>query len=74
MATETKKDKFKRIANLRVNNTLKQIELIGNLSNQSLYEYTSDDLKKILGTLNEKIKEVESRFKKEMNKKNRFSL
>ena len=74
MATETKKDKFKRIANLRVNNTLKQIELIGNLSNQSLYEYSSDDLKKILGTLNEKIKEVESRFKKEMNKKNRFSL
>jgi hypothetical protein len=70
---ESKKDKFKRLANARVNNTMKQLDLIGNLSNSTSYNYTDEDVKKILSTLNQKVKEVGFKFQESL-KKEKFEL
>lgn len=68
---ETKHDRFKRLAQNRVNNALKQIELIGNLSNLNNYEYTQDEVRKIIKVLKNSIDSVEKKFEKD---KLRFKL
>lgn len=70
---ETKEEKFKRLANTRVNNAIKQLDLIGNLSNSSSYSYSEDDVKKIVNALNQKVKEVNFKFQKVL-KKEKFEL
>ena len=45
---ETKREKFIRLAESRMNNALKQIELLSNLSNTRAYEYTSEDVEKMV--------------------------
>ena len=47
MSTEQEKiDRFKKIATNRTNKILKDIQLLGNCSNKSNYEYTDEDVKK----------------------------
>ena len=58
-----KRDKFRELAEKRVNNALKQIQLIGNLSNTRVYEYDEDEIKKIFKTLKEELCLTESKFK-----------
>lgn len=64
-----KSEKFKIIAERRVNNTLKSIQLIGNLSNTGNYEYSTEDISKIFKTLREEMQIAESRFKITSKKK-----
>lgn len=45
---EEKEIKFKELAEKRVNNAIKNIQLIGNLSNTRAYSYTEEDVKKFL--------------------------
>ena len=63
---ESKEEKFKRLAVSRVNKTLKQIRLLGNLSNQSLYEYPDRYIPQIeeaiLNELKEAIYKLENRI------------
>ncbi|MBP5342602.1 hypothetical protein J6Y73_01600 [bacterium] len=59
---ETKHDKFQRLAEARMNNCLKQIELLKNLSNKSAYEYEDDEIKRMISTLKSAIKELESTY------------
>jgi len=65
---ETKKDKFKRVGKKRVNNTAKQIQLLGNLSNQNTYEYKDadiDDMEKyLMFEMTEAFKQLRTRSKK----------
>lgn len=66
---------FVRLANKRVNNALKAIELIGNLSNRSNYDYTQEDAEKIFMALNRGLKACRERFANAGAKRERkFSL
>ncbi|MFA6078792.1 MAG: hypothetical protein WC779_03495 [Candidatus Omnitrophota bacterium] len=70
-AVETKHDKFKRLANPRVANALKKIELIGNLAGSG-YEYTPEEVEKIFSALQQTLDATRNRFskiKKEETKK-----
>ena len=58
-----KKSKFRELAEKRVSNALKQIQLIGNLANTRAYEYEEDEVKKIFKSLKEEISLAESKFK-----------
>ena len=42
-----KRDKFVELAEKRVNNAIKQIQLIGNLSNTGNYEFQEADYQRI---------------------------
>ena len=57
-----KRGKFVELANNRVNRTVKDIRLIGNLSNRSAYEYTEDDVRKIAKTLQKELDLMKLRF------------
>lgn len=54
--------KFVELANKRVNRAIKDMRLIGNLSNASAYEYCDDDVRKILRALQHELEVVKSRF------------
>ena len=60
---ETKHDKFKRLANQRVANALKKIELIGNLSSSG-YEYAPEEVEKIFTALQQTLDGTKNRFSK----------
>ena len=69
------RDKFKRLAERRVNNVIKTIRLIGNLSNKSNYDYTDNDIDKIFSALNAEIKAARARFtSSDGNEKREFTL
>ena len=62
MDNETSKDRFKRLAELRTNEVLKRLRILGNCSNRQMYEYTRADIEKIFFTIDKKIKETKARF------------
>ena len=43
-AQETKRDKFVRLAEARTNRIIDTLQLLGNCSNTSAYEYTQQDV------------------------------
>ena len=57
-----KRGKFIELATNRVNRTIKDIRLIGNLSNRSAYEYSEEDVKKIVKTLQRELDLMKLRF------------
>ena len=71
---ETKRDKFVRLAESRMNNTLKQIELLSNLSNTRAYEFSKEDVDKIIKTLKTAVSDLEKAFMTTTNKSKRFKL
>jgi hypothetical protein len=54
--------KFVELANKRVSRALKAIQLIGNLSNRSNYEFTEEDVSKIFKALEDEMQDCRKRF------------
>lgn len=54
--------KFVQLANKRVSNALKAIQLIGNLSNKSNYDYTESDVQKIFKVLHDELAASKKKF------------
>ena len=70
---DDRKSKFKKLAEKRVNKTLKSIQLIGNLSNRGNYEYSQEEVSAIFKAIRQELQIAESRFK--INKKSdKFKL
>lgn len=65
---ESKADRFKRLATPRVGNAVKKIEIIGNLAGGN-YEFSAEQVEKILGALRAAVEEVEKKFQKGLNRK-----
>lgn len=57
-----KRESFVRLAEARMNRALKDIRLIGNLSNKSAYSYTEEDVKKMFRALQREIESSRSKF------------
>ncbi len=57
-----KRDKFVELATNRVNRAIKDIRLVGNLSNRANYEYGDDDAKKIVRALQRELETLKARF------------
>ncbi|TDL67436.1 hypothetical protein E2R56_19785 [Rhodococcus qingshengii] len=60
-----KNENFKRLAEKRVTDVIKKMRLIGNLANKNNYDYTDDQVKKVIITLENEIKILKNRFKEE---------
>jgi hypothetical protein len=75
MVRENDREKFVNLAHARVNRALKDIQLIGNLSNRSNYDYTDEDITKIFRALNDEIAACRKRFDtKKKGSNNKFTL
>lgn len=59
-----KRAKFVALAEARVNKALKDLQLIGNLSNRSAYDYAETDIRKIFGALQRGLDTAKGRFTK----------
>ena len=72
---ETKREKFVRIAEARTNQIINMIQLLGNCSNQSLYEYSQKDVNKIFNTIQTELDEAKKRYSKQDSQKgSKFTL
>ena len=58
------RQKFVELAQKRVTRTIKDIRLVGNLSNRSNYKYTDEDARKIYRALKEALAEMTARFER----------
>ena len=58
----TKRDNFVRLAEARVNRALREIRLIGNLSNRSAYSYTDADIREIFKALQKETETAKARL------------
>lgn len=57
-----KRDNFVRLAEARVNRALREIRLIGNLSNRSAYAYSDTDIRAIFKSLQRELDTAKTRF------------
>lgn len=60
-----KREKFVELAEARVNKTLKDLQLVGNLSNRAAYEFTEADIRKIFAALQKALDTAKGRFTKD---------
>jgi len=60
---ESKRDRFIRLANARTNKIINMINLLGNLSNTSSYEYTGEDVARIYNTILMELEKSKNRFR-----------
>lgn len=62
MPQRDRRAKFVELAENRVNRTIKDLRLIGNLSNRSAYEFTEEDVRKIFRVLQKELESAKGRF------------
>lgn len=60
------RDNFVRLAEARTRKILKDLDLLGNLSNKSNYSYSEEDVRSIFRAVAKKVQETEIRFKMSM--------
>lgn len=68
--SETKRDRFKRLASSRTNTVIEKLEILGNCANRSNYEYTEDEVKQMLLAIERKVNEVKVLFSNSSQKDN----
>ena len=64
MIVRDRRAKFVELAEARVNKTLKDLQLIGNLSNKSAYDFDEADVRKMFSTLQKALDAAKGRFAK----------
>lgn len=70
---ESKRERFKRIAENRTNKIINMIDLLGNCSNKNNYEYTEEDIKNIFNAIESSLKMSKMKFA-EKQEKGKFKL
>ena len=71
---ETKNERFKRLAEKRVNTLLDQLRLLGNLSNKNNYAYTAEEVDAICESLRAELLTTKKRFRPGKLKKAAFQF
>jgi hypothetical protein len=62
--TETKREKFLRLATQRTKEVLTRLRILGNCADRQRYEYTEADIKKIFSAIDEQLKIIKAKFAK----------
>ena len=70
MADRDKAAKFVELANKRVNRAIKDLQLVGNLSNRQNYEFTDQQAQKIIRRLQSEVDSIKNSFQEVSQKNN----
>lgn len=70
--TETRRDKFQRLASKRTSVVLENLRILGNLSNRANYDYKEEEVKKIFNAIDSQLRLIKAKFQKP--KKKEFKL
>ena len=75
VSKENKEDRFRRLAEVRVNKIIAMIRLLGNLSSRSIYAYTLEQVEQIFTALQLELTRAKTRFLQSPGQgRSRFSL
>jgi hypothetical protein len=74
MSNETRRERFIRIVERRVNIILKNMDSLGKCANKKNYEYTDKDIKKIFSEIDKKARETKAIFSGKSSNNKGFSL
>ena len=75
MEQESKRERFVRLAEARTNKIIDMLQLLGNCSNTSAYDYTEKDVEKIFSAIEVATKEAKKKFSRiDTSKNSRFTL
>lgn len=74
MTREEDRAKFVKLASTRVSKALKDMQLIGNLSNRSNYDYTDEDISKIFKALQEEMTSCRRKFENSRKKDSKITF
>lgn len=64
--SKVKKERFKRVASKRVDKLLQGIRSLSKCSNINNYEYSEDDVQKMIKAIKEELKTMETLYKKNL--------
>lgn len=62
MSGETRNERFRRLASSRGDRLIREISLLGNLSNQKNYEYTPDEVEALFRPIEDELTAVRALF------------
>ena len=72
---ENKEDRFRRLAEARVNKIIKMVRLLGNCANEAIYAHTPEEVDQIFTELRKELDAAQARFRQmDKNHRKRFSL
>lgn len=73
--TESKNERFKRLAESRGNRLIREITLLGNLANRKNYDYSKKEVDRLFAPIEHELKEVRALFdtNSQSERKVRFS-
>ena len=71
---ESKEDKFKRLAEQRVNAILDKLRLLGQLSNKSNYGYTEEQVEATFRAIQQELNSTRAKFRNDATARKRFTL
>lgn len=69
-----RKENFIRLAEARTNKILKYVNLLGNLSNKSYYNYSEEQVNAIFSAIQNELEEQRERFGHNDEKQKKFRL
>lgn len=72
--SESKHDKFVRIAENRTNKIINMIRLLENCSNKAVYDYSEADVKAIFNAIEFELKNAKNKFQDNELKESKFKL
>ena len=73
--SETKREKFIRLAESRTNKIIDTLQLLGNLSNTGAYEFTKKDVEQMFKAIEDATADTKNKFSKaEQKEKTRFAF
>lgn len=73
MTSETKKQRFQRLAEKRTNDVLERLRILGNCANRGQYEYAVEDVRKIFNAIEKSVEVIKLKFKDGETQKFRLS-
>lgn len=73
MTSETKKQRFQRLAEKRTNDVLERLRILGNCANRGQYEYAAEDVRKIFNAIEKSVEVIKLKFKDGETQKFRLS-
>jgi hypothetical protein len=62
MSSETRNERFRRLAATRGDRLIREIALLGNLANQKNYDYSPAEVQDLFGPIEEELREVRALF------------
>lgn len=74
MNENTRVKKFEELAERRINEAIKKLQLIGNLANKSNYSYTDAHVNQIFRAIDGEVRNLKAKFQGKTDRENVFKF